>query len=427
MTAPPSLETVLQTSRWLESFWRDRNDTSFDPFDGLETDRFAWLVSLPRIAQLAVVQVNKRSPINLRRLLGIRPTRNAYSAAHFASACALLAPLSSDQTAGELEAALFSRLDWLCENRIGAAWGYPFDVQTKTFAYAKSVPNVICTAFAVTALLDGIAYHAPIPSATGDAKATPSGEQRRRLDRWSQVVSEAVSFTLEQLLTRESGRVYFRYLRANPLLIHNANLLAARYVARAGVAFGEKSWVDVAAESIPISLRTLSAAGLPPYGEGQRQSWVDGHHTGFVAEALGDLTELLADQGLGETARKILVAYRRSLFEASGRPLLFPGRRFPIDVIAGAQGIQTFAKAGTAGDVVFGREIAGFTLSHMRSSTGNFLYRRGRLHSKSVPYARWSDAPMCLALAHLAHAMKATAAPTSGSPLTPPNTDSVSA
>jgi hypothetical protein len=32
---------------------------------------------------------------------------------------------------------------------------------------------------------------------------------------------------------------------------------------------------------------------------------------------------------------------------------------------------------------------------------GTFAYRRGRLHVKAVPYARWSNAPMCLAHARL--------------------------
>src|ERR1700683_1194173 len=77
----PSFETVLRTALFLEAYWRQRSDTSFDPYDGLETERLAFLTKLPRVAQLAVVQFNKRSPVNFRTLEGISPTRNAYAVA----------------------------------------------------------------------------------------------------------------------------------------------------------------------------------------------------------------------------------------------------------------------------------------------------------------------------------------------------------
>ncbi len=441
MTGVPSRETVLQTAQWLESFWRAREDTSFDPYDGLESERLSWLGSLPRPVQLAAVQLNKRSPVNLRRLAGVRPTRNSYSAAHFASACAVMAPLVNPAQASDLASALAGRLDWLCDTRVAGAWAYPFDVQTKTFAYKKTVPNVICTAFAVTALLDGIAFSAlPREAAASRAQsattcdaslmtdaALTADTPERAAERWAGAVRRAVSFTLEHLLSRQGDRVYFRYLEAEPLLIHNANLLAARYLARAGVAFGEDSWVQIAAEALPATLAAITDEGLLPYGEGSHEAWVDGHHTGFVAEALADLAGLLDAPGLDEAAASVLSSYRRALFEPDGRPLLYPGHRFPIDVITGAQGIQTFAKAGTEADVTFGGRVGGFMLSHMRTSTGTFLYRKGRLHVKAVPYVRWSDAPMCLSLAYLAQAMSTAGQGPPARPLASPSNDSVTA
>ena len=107
---------------------------------------------MPGLIHFATVHFNKRSPINFRVIEGVRPTKNPYTVAHFACACSLLRQLTGDAA---LDSVLASRLDWLCDNRVGAAWAYPFDVQTKTFAYKKTVPNVICTAFSIEALLDG--------------------------------------------------------------------------------------------------------------------------------------------------------------------------------------------------------------------------------------------------------------------------------
>jgi hypothetical protein len=96
---------------------------------------------------------------------------------------------------------------------------------------------------------------------------------------------------------------------------------------------------------------------------------------------------------LGRAARY----YAEHLFGPGGEPLPAPGRRFPLDAIAGAQGIQTFAKLG---DMALAERIAAW-MRGMRMRNGSFSYQRGRLHRKRVPYARWSDAPMALALAAL--------------------------
>jgi hypothetical protein len=149
------------------------------------------------------------------------------------------------------------------------------------------------------------------------------------------------------------------------------------------------------------TVRSIAPDGAIAYGKGSSLDWIDGHHTGFVAEALGDLAGLLDDDALARAAEMVLVYYRRSLFDPAGRPHPAPGRQFPLDVIAAAQGIQTFAKAG--GEyLVFARMIAGVALDMLAMTSGTFMYRRGRVIRTTTPFARWSDAPMCEALALLA-------------------------
>ena len=106
------------------------------------------------------------------------------------------------------------------------------------------------------------------------------------------------------------------------LLIHNANLLAARFVARTARALGNDPWLETARACLEVTVREIGADGLLPYGEGSREAWIDGHHTGFVAEALRDLSESLGTRELRAVADRVRAGYRRSLFEADGRPLL---------------------------------------------------------------------------------------------------------
>jgi hypothetical protein len=64
---------------------------------------------------------------------------------------------------------------------------------------------------------------------------------------------------------------------------------------------------------------------------------VDGHHAGFIAEALLDSSLLLDEPESVSTANRVRVTYRAALVGYEERPLLYSGRRRPVGVITGAQ------------------------------------------------------------------------------------------
>jgi hypothetical protein len=93
--------------------------------------------------------------------------------------------------------------------------------------------------------------------------------------------------------------------------------------------------------------------------------------------------------------------YRTRLFGPDGWAYQRPDTPYPLDSIAAAQGIQTFAKLGGS-DRDMAERIAGSVLARMSLASGRFAYVRGRRHVKRVPYVRWTEAPLCLAFAVLA-------------------------
>jgi polysaccharide biosynthesis protein VpsJ len=345
----------------------------------------------PSSLRLALAQGVRRSPLNLRPLLGIPRTKSAYAVACFASACVYLSETGDDGDAGDrlahVAVAAASRLDWLCASRVGRGWAYPFDVRTKTYSYAKTTANVVSTAFACWALLDGVEHLAK----------RAADEQ---LDSWRSAAVEAAAFAVETLLVGRADGSYFRYLPGHEELIHNGNVLAARFVARTSELASVPSWAEIAHDAAMTTVKAIAPDGEIAYGRGRSLDWVDGHHTGFVAEALGDLAALLEDDALTRAAETVLAYYRRSLFEPTGWPRPAPGRRLPLDVLAAAQGIQTFAKAGGE-HPAFASMIAGIALEELATGSGTFMYRRGRVLRTTTQFARWSDAPMCEALAML--------------------------
>ena len=106
----------------------------YDPYDGLN-----WPLArlLPgQKARQAWTQLHRRSPVNLRPLIGIEPTSNAKALALFAM--------------GSGDAQLLRSLETM-RNPDGG-WGYPFDWQSRAFFAPRGTSNLICTAFAARAL-----------------------------------------------------------------------------------------------------------------------------------------------------------------------------------------------------------------------------------------------------------------------------------
>lgn len=365
-------DEAIAISESLLEQWRRRGGATYDPYDGLQTRWVSSPERLGRVARLALVHLHKRSPVNLRPLFRIPPVRNAYGEGLFASARLLLWRLLDDPAHCR---AAEEGLVWLEGARVREGWTYPFDVQTRTFFYPKTTPNMVSTAFAANAFLDAA-------EATGEI-------------RWLEAASGAARMVARDLWIEQGGRAWFAYLPVEDKLIHNANLLGVRLCERAGRMAGDRGLVDKAAAALMTTLHFQREDGSFLYGEDPDVRWVDGHHTGFVIECLHDVRDAFDVAAPLERASRY---YAARLFGPNGEPLPAPGRQFPRDAIAGAQGIQTFAKLG---DLELAGRIASW-MRAMRMRNGSFSYQHGRLHRKRVAYARWSDAPMALALSTLA-------------------------
>ena len=378
--APPDIDARLLLSDQLQRSWGARDDYSFDPDDGLAGARWPRVVRSSRVGRLAAVDLNRRSPVNLRPLFAIPATKNPCTVGYFVSACLLLAELNGSEEA--LHNAR-RRMAWLRSARLGGGWAHPFDVQSRTLHYPRSVPNVVCTAFAANAFLD-----ASEGLAGDDAEVA------------LEVAVGAARFPRDELLVRGPDGPFFAYHPNDHALIHHGNVLAARLLVRAGALSGDDTLVDAGLDALPATLRGVDTDGSLPYGVGPRRPWVDGYHTGVVIESLADIDRLVPQSGLESVISTMAAYYRDRLFGADGRARCRPGASYPIDALAAAQGAQTFAKLGGE-HLDFAVRIAEFTLDYMARS-GTFLYQSHRLHVKPIPYARWADAPMCLALAEVA-------------------------
>ena len=359
--------------RWGET----RDWRGYDPYDALNSPFSGALTFGRPFGRRVLIQTVKRSPVNLRPALRIQRAWNAKAVGLVASGYARLF------AARDAAAAAARRwLDWLVERStadVGLGWGYHFDVQTRFFFYRAGTPNTIATSFAGHALLDGA--------------------ELLRDETYAAAAHEVARFLGECMLAETEG-TYFRYLPAEPELVHNANLLACSVVARDASMRGE-SVDDRVAAAVATSLDAQRGDGSWPYAESPAGDWVDNFHTGYVLEGLGRCEAL--DDRVRPALERGFAYWGRELFRDDGTPKSTPSSVYPIDAHNYAQAVETWVSAAAwyPGALERAGRCARLLVTRMLNPRGHVDFQQGRVIRNRVPFVRWTTAPTFRALAGL--------------------------
>lgn len=381
---------LVEVVRGLETWGSGREWRGTDPYEGLNATRLVGPLRRYRRGRQLVIQAVKRSPLDLRRPLGIAPATNAAALAWVVSGYARDGFLAREEGERKLRAALRLLDELRAPGYEEPCWGYHFDFQSRVFFYERDDPNTIATAFAGIALLD--AYRT-----LGDGRLLETAVAVGR-------------FFLRHVPQTEAERgAFFGYLPDDRSPIHNSNALVCALLARldATVDGGDTEFRRAAEAGIEYTLAGQRQDGSWPYGERANLQWIDNFHTGYVLDSL----RACADAGIGgavaeEAWRRGLDFYARELFLADGTPKYYPSSVFPIDAQCVAQGIQTFALAARHDRSFLERawRVLDFALARMRRADGLFVFQRRRLWTNRLPHVRWVVAPTFLALAYLLEA-----------------------
>ena len=89
------------------------------------------------------------------------------------------------------------------------------------------------------------------------------------------------------------------------------------------------------------------------------------------------------------------------LIDADGAARATLASRYPIDIHACASAVWSLSEipGQSASRLTVAKRVLGWTLANMQRADGGFAFQRRRLFRNAVPYFRWSDAHMLLALA----------------------------
>ncbi len=419
--------------RDLWKWCRAQGFAGYDPYDALNSRLFQAIpLKDSPTARLAWTQFHKRSPINFRSLVRVPRERNSKAIALFALAA--LADYRRTKTReAEVEAReLIDDLMWMrLKGFGGAAWGYNFDWQSRSFFLPRGTPTIVPTAFAARALCEA---------------AEVFGR-----DEYLPFARTVCDFILNDLNRSEetSDEVCFSYSPLDRTQVFNASLLAGETLASVGSLTGEDSLCDWAARAAYHIVRRQRPNGSWAYGTGAYQSWVDNFHTAFLLTSLSCIVRALAESetaGLrhdppsedGERAGGEVLAektlrqpfpngegqqsdfasqaeralrhgyeyWRERFFLTNGWPKYYPGRLYPADVHSAATAIVAFIELQHLDPAAleFANTIARWAIDNLMDRRGFFYYQRRRLHMVRIPYMRWSQAWMAYALSRLLEA-----------------------
>jgi hypothetical protein len=376
---------LKDATRKLLGYCRANDWAGYDPFDALNSKIYK---SLPfmhfRLARLALTQALKRSPLNFRSLLLVPKIQSSKGLALFLSALLKLSRLGLlDQE--ELIGTLTDKLA-ACRSPNTAywCWGYNFDWQNRTGLVPQGTPNIICTVFVANALLD--AY------------------ESCREPRYLTMAASAAEFLLNVLYwTNNDSVACFSYTPLGRSQVHNANLFGAAFLCRVSQEIGKKAWLEPALRAARFSVSKQHEDGSWDYGESTTQRWIDNFHTGFNLRALRSIGRYAETSEFESHLRRGFDFYRNRFFRENGAPRYYHDRTYPIDIHSVAESIITLVELSDLdpSGVSLAHSVLGWAMANMWNERGYFYYRKLPYCTIKIPYMRWGQAWMLLALTTL--------------------------
>jgi hypothetical protein len=378
------MKQKLERSIGLVQAWVERRGyKGYDPGDGL-TSFLRPLAFGNLFAERLLQQAIWKSPINIRPAVGIVPLESTKGRGFMAWGYTLLHQATGDEACREKARQC---LKWLDEARepghVGHCWGNHFDFSTRSGCMKARTPTIVWSG------LIGQAFLA----------AYEQWQEQEFLD----IADSICRWILALPRERTSSGTCLSYTAVFQNSVHNSNLLGAAMLARVAGYTGNQEYLQVAREAVEYSCNRQLANGAWWYGEDPKYHWIDNFHTAYNLDSLRRYVEGAGDLSLLPRLDRGYDYFKKTFFEASGRPRYYHNRTFPVDIQCAAQAIDTFCffwdRDRSALEMAI--RVAEWTISNLQDQTGYFYYREYPLLKARTPYFHWGQATMFKALAHL--------------------------
>lgn len=366
----------------------------YDPYDTLN----GWIpfYLLGNWGPILAIQFQKRNPKNLRPLIGIKKEYNPKAMGLFLHAYSLL--FQKQQKSDYKRKADFF-FDWLANNYSkgysGYSWGYNFPWATSVKYIEPFVPSAVVTGFVCRGIYE---YY----------KINPS---ERILD----IINSASKFIRNDLQwTRDQTGICISYTPKMIDICYNASLMAAETLAYNYQLNGKKRDLEDAIKAVTFVAKRQKNSGMWAYSEGGngKERIQTDFHQGYVIESIYRILKISEQvdafdsslhhiKSFPDYILKGLHYYRKKQFDKNGRSFWRLPKKWPVEIHNQAQGIIIFKLFEEIAPEYrnFSQTILKYTIENMQDKNGFFYYQKFPTHTNKIPYMRWSQAWMFLALA----------------------------
>lgn len=378
-------QRCADASQQLLKYCRENNWAGDDPYDALSSELFKQFPALDsKLPRLVMTQALKRSPVNLRRLLRIRPTQNPKALALFMSSFLMMSDAELPDRAELIDYMIGRLIELRSPNTPYWCWGYSFHWQGRNMLVPMYSPNLVCTYFVATSLLD-------VYEQTGSARCL-------------EMAASAAEYILNELYWTDGSVISFSYpLPQTRSLVWNANLVAAALFCRVHKHTGDKKFLDPAFKAARYAAEQQRADGSWVYGALPTQQWIDNFHTGYDLGALHAIARYTGTTEFDDRIKRGLEFYKAHFFREDGAPRYFHNRTYPIDAHCSAQAIISMVefKDLHPDNLSLAESVFEYTMDHMWDERGFFYYRVLRSLTIKTSYMRWTQVWMFLAIVTL--------------------------
>ncbi|TNE55623.1 MAG: hypothetical protein EP338_02295 [Bacteroidetes bacterium] len=374
-------EELKEAIKALQKHIESSEYRGFDPYDGLESPIFQWPIFRSwKSFRFYAQQLVKRSSINLRPLLGIKPGLNPVTLGlclQSYSYLALADPSEKETYLQHAEAMIDQLSKLRSEGYNGLCWGYNFDWEARYASIPAFAPTIVATGIITNALYENWSLH---------------GNERSK-----EMLLQSRAFVLEDLNRSQSPNgICFSYSPLDQQLVLNASMKAARLLAQCYSIAPDREDRKVALDTVNYVLSQQAEDGSFPYSD--KRSKIDHYHTAYVIDCLHSCQTLLQEASIFPSLEKAYAFYKNDLITDQGHPKFYSDAEFPLDCTAAGQGILSLCRFQ---DLEIASEMASYTIQEMQSPKGSFYFRKYPPKTNKSSFMRWSDAWMFAGLSSL--------------------------
>ena len=392
----PKTENLLSFQNALDklsSYVESENFKGYDPYDTLNSPiKFRFF---GRLIPILALQFQKRNPVNIRPLLGIKKEHNPKALGLFLYGYSKLQKNFPDKDYTKQLNLLFTNLkNTDSKGYSGYCWGYNFDWASSDKYIKAYSPNIVVTAFVAKGIFE---YY-----------------QLTKNEEALAILKSISLFILKDLpKTETQDGICISYTTLGIDNCYNASLLAAVVLSQVYSVTKNEELKTMATKAVDYVVAKQHADGHWNYSideHGKERVQID-FHQGYVIDCIDDVMTYcsIKNESYTEAIKKGTAYYFKEQFFESGQSKWRLPKIYPVEIHNQTQGIITFCKMRNLDSkyLQFSETIAKWTIDEMQDKKGFFYYRKLKTYTNKIAFMRWGQAWMFVALTELLISLKA--------------------